>query len=353
MLKYFYTILVLLLLAPSSALMAGNPDRQGEAGAGQLLLNPWARSSGLHSMSAAFVSGVEAMQINVAGLARIKTTQVSIGHTRYLQGTDIALNAVGVAQKVGKNGAIGISIMAVDVGDILVTTTNQPDPAKDGVTFSPSMFNMGLSYAHMFENKVTVGVTFRFVSETTDLVSATSFAIDAGVQYVTGPQDNFKIGIALRNVGAPMTYRGEGLTVQAENPNPRTPYPLTYYNRGQRSELPSLVNIGISYDFIFNPQNRLTFASNFTANSFSQDQIGAGLEYAFNNMFMLRGGYRYEFGSEANGGVEGPVETGVAAGFSFQVPLKKKSDKTFAIDYGYRHTKLWDGIHSLGVRFDL
>jgi long-subunit fatty acid transport protein len=304
-------------------------------------------------MSAAFVSGVEAMQINVAGLARIKTTQVSIGHTRYLQGTDIALNAVGVAQKVGKNGAIGISIMAVDVGDILVTTTNQPDPAKDGVTFSPSMFNMGLSYAHMFENKVTVGVTFRFVSETTDLVSATSFAIDAGVQYVTGPQDNFKIGIALRNVGAPMTYRGEGLTVQAENPNPRTPYPLTYYNRGQRSELPSLVNIGISYDFIFNPQNRLTFASNFTANSFSQDQIGAGLEYAFNNMFMLRGGYRYEFGSEANGGVEGPVETGVAAGFSFQVPLKKKSDKTFAIDYGYRHTKLWDGIHSIGVRFDL
>jgi Type IX secretion system protein PorV len=353
MLKYFYTLLVLALLAPSSALMAGNPDRQGEAGAGQLLLNPWARSSGLHSMSAAFVSGVEAMQINVAGLARIKTTQVALGHTRYLQGTDIGLNAVGVAQKIGKSGAIGISIMAVDVGDILVTTENQPDPTKEGVTFSPSMFNMGLSYAHMFENKVTVGVTFRFVSETTDLVSANSFAIDAGVQYVTGPQDNFKIGISLRNVGAPMTYKGEGLATAANNPNSTLPYDLTYALRAQRSELPSLVNIGISYDFIFNPQNRLTFASNFTANSFSQDQIGAGLEYAFNNMFMLRGGYRYEFGSNDNGGVEGPVETGVAAGFSFQAPLKKKSERTFAIDYGYRHTKLWDGIHSLGVRIDL
>jgi opacity protein-like surface antigen len=353
MLKYFYTLLVLMLLAPSTALMAGNPDRQGEAGAGQLLLNPWARSSGLHSMSTAFVSGVEAMQINVAGLARIKTTQVYLGHTRYLQGTDIGLNAVGVAQKVGKSGAIGISIMAVDVGDILVTTTNQPDPTKEGVTFSPSLFNMGLSYAHMFENKVTVGVTFRFVSESTDLVSANSFAIDAGVQYVTGPQDNFKIGIALRNVGAPMTYKGDGFTSAAGSPNPDLDYNLTYALRAQRAELPSLVNIGISYDFIFNPQNRLTFVSNFTANSFSQDQIGAGLEYAFNNMFMLRGGYRYEFGSTANDGVEGPVETGIAAGFSFQVPLKKKSERTFAIDYAYRHTKLWDGSHSLGIRFDL
>ena len=44
-------------------LHAGNPDRQGEAGGYELLLNPWARNAGLHAMSTSFAYGVEAMQI--------------------------------------------------------------------------------------------------------------------------------------------------------------------------------------------------------------------------------------------------------------------------------------------------
>ena len=65
MLKYIFTLLVLILMMPTIDVMAGNPDRQGEAGAGQLLMNPWARSAGLHSMGTAFVTGVEAMRINL------------------------------------------------------------------------------------------------------------------------------------------------------------------------------------------------------------------------------------------------------------------------------------------------
>ncbi len=353
MLKYIFTFFALLLMMPASDVMAGNPDRQGEAGAGQLLMNPWARSSGLHSMGTSFVTGVDAMRINVAGLARINKTQINIGHTRYLDGTDVGFNALGLAQKVGKSGAIGISIMAVDMGDIPVTTAQLPDPVDGGITYSPSYFNMGVSYAHMFENKVTVGLTFRFVSENTDQISGTSAALDAGVQYVTGPQDNFKIGIALRNVGAPMKFKGEGLNQTSNNPNTTFDYDLTYEVRSQRFELPSLVNIGMSYDFIVNPKNRVSVIGNFTANSFSQDQIGGGVEYAFNKMFILRGAYRYEFGSTAEGGNESPVYTGIAAGFSIQVPIKKKSEQRFSIDYAYRDTKLWNGSHSIGIRFDL
>lgn len=353
MLKYIFTLFVLLLMVPPSDVMAGNPDRQGEAGAGQLLMNPWARSSGLHSMGTSFVTGVDAMRINVAGLARINKTQINIGHTRYLEGTDIAFNAIGLAQKVGKSGALGISIMAIDMGDVPVTTEQLPNPVEGGITFSPSFFNMGLSYAHMFENKVTVGVTMRFIAENTDQVSATGVGLDAGVQYVTGPQDNFKIGIALRNVGAPMKFKGEGLNESSNNPGGNFEYPLTNQLRSQRSELPSLVNIGMSYDFIINPKNKLSVIGNFTANSFSQDQIGGGIEYAFNKMFILRGGYKYEFGSTSEGGNESPVYTGVAAGFSIQVPIKKKSEQRFSIDYSYRDTKLWNGTHSIGIRFDL
>ncbi len=352
MLKYLYTIIVLLLFVTID-MQAGNPDRQGEAGAPQLLMTPWARTAGLHLMNTSYISGAEALRLNPAGIVRVNGTQVYGSHTRYLSGTDVGLNAFGLAQRVGKNGALGISIMAIDLGDMPITTEANPEPGIDPITFSPSFFNMGVGYAHMFENKVSVGIVFRFVSESTAQAAASSFAIDAGVQYVTGPQDNFKIGISLRNVGAPMKYRGEAFTEAQANPDGTLAYTLTYELRPQKYELPSLINLGTSYDFVVNPRNKLTILANFTANSFSQDQIGGGLEYTFNNMFSLRGAYKYEFGSTAEGGNKAPIYTGIAAGVSIQVPLKKDTDKTFAIDYGYRHTKRWDGSHSLGIRFDL
>jgi type IX secretion system membrane protein PorP/SprF len=349
--KYLYIFLVLLVsLCTVDAVKAGNPDRQGESGAAQLLLNPWARTAGLHTMTTSYASGVEAMRINPAGVVRINNTEFVIANTRYLDGTDITLNAFGLAKKVGKNGALGVSIMAVDLGDILVTTTEQPEGT--GATFSPSLFNLGLGYSHIFENKVSVGIILRIVSESTADISAFGIAVDAGVQYVTGPQDNFKFGISLRNVGTPMKFSGQGLSEQAPSSG-QISYELTYFQRAQQFELPSALNIGGSYDFVINPKSRLTVVTNFTSNSFSQDQIGAGVEYAFNNMFMLRGGYKYELGSFKDDSLRAPVYDGVSAGVSVEVPMKRGSDKKFGIDYAYRQSRIWNGTHNIAVRFSL
>ena len=64
-------------------------------------------------------------------------------------------------------------------------------------------------------------------------MSSFGFALDAGVQYVTGPQDNFKFGISLRNIGSRMTYGGQGLATQGPADNGGT-YNLTYSQRGIR-----------------------------------------------------------------------------------------------------------------------
>lgn len=348
--KYLYTFLVLAIcLCFTDTAEAGNPDRQGEAGAGQLLMNPWARSAGLHTMTTSFAGGVEAMRINPAGVVRVQNTEFLFANTRYFEGTDIALNAFGFAKKVGKNGAFGVSLMSVDLGDIPITTEEQPEGT--GATFSPSLFNLGLNYAHIFENKVSVGITARVVSESTADISAFGFAIDAGVQYVTGPQDNFKFGISLRNVGTPMKFTGQGLALQAENPGP-IPYDLTLFQRPQQFELPSVLNIGGSYDFVINPKHRVTVVGNFTSNSFSRDEIGGGVEYAFNSMVMLRGGYKYTLGSQLNGGVEAPIYSGVSGGLSIEVPFRRGGTTKFGIDYAYRHTRIWNGTHNIGVRLN-
>ena len=124
--------------------------------------------------------------------------------------------------------------------------------------------------------------------------------------------------------------------------------------KGERSEefeIPSLLNIGGAYDFYLGERNRLTIAGNFTSNSFRSDFFGAGLEFSFREMFMIRGGVNYEEGlfNDIN---EASALSGFSGGFSLEVPLKA-GGPNFGVDYSYRTTENFEGTHSLGVRIVL
>ena len=347
--KKIYAALFGMCLA--GTLFAGNPDRQGEAGAAQLLMVPWAQMAGIHALNTSSVRGTEAMRLNIAGLSRINRTEVNLAHTRYLVGADLNFNAFGLAQKIGENGAFGLSLMSIDFGDINVTTDAQP--AGTGATFSPSYFNIGLGYSHIFANKVSVGILMRGVSEGLSNLNAFGIGLDAGVQYVTGERDNFKMGISLRNVGGPMRFDGEGITLEVPNPN-ENGTTLRIRQRVSQFELPSVLNIGISYDFYIGERNRLTAMGNFTSNSFSRDNLGGGLELSIRDMFIVRGGYRYEVGTTSSTAVDAPLYTGVAGGASLVLPISRDNpEHTLAIDYGYRVTKVFNGTHNIGVRINL
>ncbi len=334
----------------AQSLIAGNPDRQGEAGAVELLFNPWARSAGLHTMNTSFISGAEAMRLNVAGLARANKTEVLIAHTILFEGSTMAINALSFAQRVGESGVLGISLVAVDFGDIQVTTENTPEGT--GATFSPNFFHLGIGYAKTFGNKVSVGLLVRAVSESTSDLNAFGVALDAGVQYVTGEDDNFKFGISLRNVGSPMKFSGDGLSFRTGNPGGDTDFDLTVDQRAARYELPSALNIGMSYDFLIGETVRLTPLMNFTSNAFSKDQIGGGLEFSFKEMFMARFGYKYDMG-ETIDDVGDNIYSGLSAGMTFEVPFKKDGESKFAIDYAYRATSPFGGTHNFSVSFKI
>ncbi len=352
--KYLFLILSIVLIGISNnQSWAGNPDRQGEAGAPELLMNPWARSSGLHTMTTSMIRGVEAMRLNIAGLARINKTEVVLGHTFYLRGTGISMNSLGFSQKLGENSALGIELMTLDFGDIPRTTTYQPEGT--GSTFSPRFANIGLGFSHIFENKVSVGVLVRAVTEGIEDVTASAICLDAGVQYVTGEQDNFKFGISLRNVGGRMQFRGEGLSTEVQFPSFDNVHGLTAQHRATSFELQSVLNMGVSYDFYLASVNRLTVVANYASNAFSEDQIGGGIEYSFKELVMLRGGYKLDMGqiSQANANAE-PLASGLAAGATLNVPVSKNENAPrVAIDYSYQTTKIYDGNHSLSIRINL
>lgn len=350
--NYSIAAFCFLFMVPLIGLKAGNVDRAGSSGANELLINPWAKSSGWGGVNIAGTRGVEAMSLNVAGVAFTKKTEIAFSHTIWLKGSQIYVNTLGLTQKVGESGAIGISVTSMDFGDIQVTTTDLPEGGIG--TFSPSFLNIGLSYSKAFSNSIYGGLALRLVSEAIADVKAFGVSFDAGIQYVTGfneAKDNLKFGITLRNVGPAMKFGGDGLSnrvnILTSSPN----YSLTLDQRAERFELPSLVAIGGAYDFKLAEHHRLTAGLSFTANSFIRDNFGLGLEYGFKNLFMLRGGYQYEKNINdpelrTNG------LTGFSAGATVQVPFSKNS-KSVGIDYSFRSTAYFDGTHSIGIRIVL
>jgi hypothetical protein len=189
----------------------------------------------------------------------------------------------------------------------------------------------------------------RVVTEGTSDVNASGVAFDAGIQYITGPDDRIKFGIALRNVGTPISFTGDGLAARGVMQG--STVPLTLSQRSQTLELPSLMNIGGSYDFYFDAEkvNRLTVAANFTSNSFTNDQYGVGAEYAFGKIAAIRAGYQYEdAGSDPE--FTQNVHTGLSFGLSIDAPFNSSN---FGFDYAFRGTSPFGGTHLFGVRYGL
>ena len=326
---------------------AGNPDRAGSAGAGHLLINPWARSSGYGLSGMASIRGVEATYLNVAGLAFVKKTELVFTNTQYLVGTGIKLNSLGFGQKVGETGAFGVTVTSMSFGDIPITEVNLPEGGIG--TFSPNYSNIAVSYAKGFSNSIFGGLTLRMINESIYNVRSSGMAFDAGIRYITGENDNIRFGIALKNVGPPMRFRGDGLTVTAIIPTNETS--LTVEQRSEKYELPSLVHVGFAFDFLLSEKMKLTTNLQYTSNSFTRDQYAVGAELALKELFILRAGYQWEDGVTSDVD-RTTVFLGPHAGATVQIPTND-TGSVIGFDYSYRVTNPFSGVHSIGVHITL
>ncbi|PIQ25745.1 MAG: DUF3308 domain-containing protein [Bacteroidetes bacterium CG18_big_fil_WC_8_21_14_2_50_41_14] len=349
--KYLSVVLIAtFVFTMSVTLKAGNKDRTGQAGATELLINPWARSSGWGSANMSKVRGLEAMWGNVAGTAFTGGTQLIFSNTQWLKGTGTNIMSFGLTQHVGETGTLGIQIMSMSFGEVDITTVANPDDPQG--TFKPNLMNFGISYAKAFSSSIYAGVLLKVISESIADVSAVGVAIDAGIQYVTGAEEQISFGIALKNVGPKMQYSGDGLSIRTYITGQGDQ--STVEQRSASFEIPAQLNIGAAYDFIFPKDYRLTTAGNFTSNSFSKDQFSFGLELSLKEYVMLRSGYTYENGmfNDILDAENTNINNGFSAGLSVQVPLNKEKGSYFGIDYSYRESKAFNGNHTVGIIFN-
>jgi hypothetical protein len=213
-----------------------------------------------------------------------------------------------------------------------------------------NVFNIG--YARSFSSSIYGGINFKVISENISNLKATGMAFDAGIRYVTGEQDQIKFGIALKNVGPVMRYKGDGLSTEVNYLNDGNI--ATLEQRSATYELPSLLNIGGSYDFIFDENNKLILSGAFTANSFQYDQYRVGLDYGMTTekaAFNVRAGYVMErkmFDTENRAN----AMTGLTAGLSASA-LVGKNKSALGVQYAMRLAGQFGVIHTFGVTISL
>ncbi len=322
---------------------AGNGDKAGTTAAPELLIPIGARDLAMGGSTIASSQGIEATYWNPAGLAHLQSNASAMfSRLSYIAGIDV--NYVAVAGNFGGFGTLGLTIKNLNFGSIPITTEDFPDGT--GGTVDPTFLTVGLNYARNLSDRVSVGFTANFISE--DLaevrVSATGFSFSAGVQYQDFANvSGLDFGVAVKNIGPQMGFDGTGLIRQADLVD------VTSSNRfvkieASSDELPSTIELGLAYTFNAGENSKVLLAGTYQNNNFSDDQTKFGLEYTFNDMFFLRGGY------DASPNASGS-EFIYGGSFGLGVNLQLGGVDVTA-DYGWRQSDLFDNQNAFSLKLN-
>lgn len=308
-------------------------SRAGTSGAAQLLVPLTARHAALGTSTTSGLvgmNGIEAMYSNPAGLTLNQGTTAIFSRLEYV--ADIGVNYFGIGQSIGNND-IAFTISAWDFGEIQKTTETTPELSD--VTYDASFFTAGLSYARQLTDRIAAGATLKVVSESIDDVSGSAVAFDAGMSYVVG-ETGLRLGVSLKNIGNELKYDGVGLVRQVRVPGQdpsANANALTFESEGV--QLPSLLNFGVAYTRELGASSVVTVLGNFRSNSFENDQYAGGLEFGFQDLIFVRGGYQLI--SDMND----TFYQGASFGAGLNLNL---GGSRITIDYAYLPTDFFDDV---------
>ncbi|MCX6156384.1 MAG: PorV/PorQ family protein [Ignavibacteriae bacterium] len=314
-------LILLVVMFAASISYAGPRKKYGTSAAPELLIPVGSVGTSLLGSNMSYISGVDAMYWNPAGLASInsRTGEVMFSHVNYFAG--MKLEYVSVASKVGSLGVIGAGIKSFNIGEFEQTTEIAPDGT--GTIFKPTYITANLSFARQMTDRIRFGTNVKVISESVADVSASGFAFDFGIQY-KGGETGFNFGIAIKNLGSTMRFNGPGLdrTIQGVNGQISTQRVVL-----QDFDLPTALDMGISWGKMFKNDMGVTVGASFTNNSFTSDEFKFGLDCTYKNILYIRGSYNVlvdkesgkelsMFGPSIGAGLHYPVG-GVNLGFDY------------------------------------
>lgn len=329
-------IFVLLLGVMLSLPVMSQVTKVGTTAAPFLKIPTGARSMGMGGAFVSLANDVTALYWNVSGIAQLDRSELSFTHSEWLQ--EINFDNFAAIMPLGSAGVMGVSITAMTMGEMEQTTELQPEGT--GVLFDAGSYAANISFARQLTGNFMIGFTGKYIRESIWNSSASGIALDIGTLFVT-PFNGMRLGMSINNFGTKMQISGDDLLIQHD------PAPSISGNNGSISalyltgkfDLPLVFRVGLSMEVLQDEQNRLTIAADALHPNDNAESMNVGAEYAYNEMFFLRGGYQSLFLKDSEEGFT------VGAGL-----YAKTSGLTFKVDYAYQEFGLLDNVQMFTIR---
>ncbi len=279
-----------------------------------------ARETALGESGVAAVRDVNSAFWNPAGIAGIEATEASFSYNAWFGG--LKHIAGGLGARVPGVGVFAVSLVSLNYGDIQeALVSGASSDTRTGNTFTGGDLMAGLSYCREFNDRLSVGVTAKYLNEKLWIYQAHVLAFDVGTNYDTG-FEGIRFAMSAQNFGKSVQF-------------------LAITDRNEGYDIPLVYRIGASINLVSHTDGivNLGDGQKFTLSveSVNSNDYGErwqlGGEYSFGGFLSLRGGYRFNYD-------EGNVSAGIGV-------VQKLSDFTVRVDYSFVSYAYLDSPHRL------
>jgi len=281
-------------LAPAQTFKS-DVSKKGTTAASFLSISQGARASGMGSAFVAVADDWSSLYWNPAGIASLGNG-VMFDHTQWF--ADLGYNFIAGSVNLGSFGSLGMSLTSSSVGDMKVTTIDQPEGT--GEVFDVSQVAFSIAYAIQLTDNFSIGFNPKYVYERIWKMTAGAFALDAGVKYVT-PFEGVVLGMSISNFGQKMHMTGQNAVVLYDSDPANTANNGSVPSELSTGEwaLPLNFRVGIAYHPDLGEMHKLTFAVDAMHPSDDYESVNVGGEYTFDDFVSFRGGYKSLFLAES------------------------------------------------------
>jgi hypothetical protein len=335
--KRLLVLCVILIIAFST----GNALAQDKVGTSAAAFLGIGIGPAANAMGGAYVSyGRDAYTLywNPGAISQVGRSVASFAHINWILGT--TYNWGGVIINTGDGNAFGVQMGYLDYGDEPVTTVDFPEGTGD--RWNASDLFATLTFSRNFTERFSVGGSAKIITERIYNSSATAFALDLGLLYITD-FNGLRLGVSMSNFGTEMTMDGQDLWFPYDQDPDRfgDNSNLTGKYKVDSWPLPLIFRLGVSMELIKTDMHIIGLAADASVPSDNSSIVNLGAEYGFMDIFFLRGGY------QSLGRTD--TEEGLTAGLGLQYNIPNFARVT--IDYAFMEFGILGDFHSFGFAF--
>jgi len=294
-------------------------QRAGISTAQFLKIGVGGRATALGDAFVAIANDASALYWNPAGLVQFENNQVIFSHNQWL--VDINHEFLGAVYHLGKNHALGLSLIALNMDDMPVTT--EFSPFGTGEFFGFSDIALALTYSQKMTDKFSFGVTVRYIEETLDKLKMRGVMLDLGTYYWTG-LGTTRFAVTVSHFGAEMAPDGT----------------VNLIGNGEKSDWqsfspPTMFRLGFAFEPYQSEEHTITTSIQLNHPNDNSENFALGLEYIWKNILFLRGGYKFN-----------TDEQNFSFGAGLNLPI---SIAQFTLDYSFTNFERLGSAHRFSI----